>query len=315
MPSLIGECWEENFSLCPSRDFPLTMANQNREFLFIRISPTKKKGEKHEKRKKQILNISCINKSQDGITWDDHELDENANNYVEISLNGMKNYVPGRKSVYIGNSIRTKKEKKKLTSQNGQTKYVTSLEERISKLVAENIKIKIKYTEVVTENADIKAENIKLKRDKEEIPKLRREIAEFKKKYTEIETECTKLKQIIEDSYRREVEHVKLKEDTTNLKAKNAEFKARIAKIEQKHLRNNAVDRLEDVNTKKGSRSPIETISSEEKKINDFLDRVHKETISVKIREKNWEKKLISQDSTSSNDSEIRNVASSTEQK
>ena len=36
----------------PSRDFPLTMANENREFLFIRISPTKKKSEKHERYKK-----------------------------------------------------------------------------------------------------------------------------------------------------------------------------------------------------------------------------------------------------------------------
>ncbi|CAG8739446.1 2214_t:CDS:2, partial [Acaulospora morrowiae] len=56
-----------------------------------------------------------------------------------------------------------------------------------------------------------------------------------------------------------------------------------------------------DTYQKKNSRSStssitIKTASSEEKKINDFLDSVHKETISEKIREKNREKNLRSQD-------------------
>ncbi|CAG8521618.1 12219_t:CDS:2, partial [Acaulospora morrowiae] len=64
----------------------------------------------------------------------------------------------------------------------------------------------------------------------------------------------------------------------------------------------NSSDITSDYDTyhKKNSRSStssitIKTTSSEEKKINDFLDSVHKETISEKIREKNREKNLRSQ--------------------
>ena len=46
------------------------------------------------------------------VIWGDVELDENAETFVKVLLDGMKNYVPpARKSVYIGNSVRTKKEK------------------------------------------------------------------------------------------------------------------------------------------------------------------------------------------------------------
>jgi hypothetical protein len=59
------------------------------------------------------------------VVWGDIEFDKNAETYVEILLDRMKNYVPpARKSVYIGNSVRTKKRKraqaKQLLAKNGQ---------------------------------------------------------------------------------------------------------------------------------------------------------------------------------------------------
>jgi hypothetical protein len=63
--------------------------------------------------------------NEEEVIWGDDELDEKAETFVKVLLNGMKNYVPpSRKAVYIGNSIRTKKRKraqaKKLLAKNGQ---------------------------------------------------------------------------------------------------------------------------------------------------------------------------------------------------
>lgn len=60
------------------------------------------------------------------LIWNDQELDEKADNFVKILSDRMKNYVPPAcKSIYTGNSIRTKKRKKakakRLAAQNGQT--------------------------------------------------------------------------------------------------------------------------------------------------------------------------------------------------
>ena len=49
----------------------------------------------------------------DEIIWGDDEFDKKAETFVKILSDGMKNHIPSaRKSVYIGNSVRTKKRKK-----------------------------------------------------------------------------------------------------------------------------------------------------------------------------------------------------------
>lgn len=59
------------------------------------------------------------------IVWGDDEFDKKAETFVKILSDGMKNYIPSaRRSVYIGNSVRTKKRKKaqakQLLIKNGQ---------------------------------------------------------------------------------------------------------------------------------------------------------------------------------------------------
>jgi hypothetical protein len=47
------------------------------------------------------------------VIWGDVELDKKAETFVGILLNRMKNYIPSvQKSVYIRNSVQTKKRKK-----------------------------------------------------------------------------------------------------------------------------------------------------------------------------------------------------------
>ncbi|CAB4401464.1 unnamed protein product [Rhizophagus irregularis] len=67
---------------------------------------------KQEKNKNKLLvpldvnnNLDDDNSDNEEVIWGDVELDEKAETFVGVLLNGMKNYVPSvRKSVYIGNS-------------------------------------------------------------------------------------------------------------------------------------------------------------------------------------------------------------------
>ncbi|RHZ85935.1 hypothetical protein Glove_58g15 [Diversispora epigaea] len=44
-------------------------------------------------------NNESNDESNDEITWNDYELDERANNYIEILLDGIKNYVPSARKM------------------------------------------------------------------------------------------------------------------------------------------------------------------------------------------------------------------------
>ncbi|GES86721.1 hypothetical protein GLOIN_2v1489476 [Rhizophagus clarus] len=68
------------------------------------------------------------NSDNEEVIWEDVELDEKAETFVAVLLNRMKNYVlPAQKSVYIGNSVQTKKRKrvqvKKLLAENEYFNY------------------------------------------------------------------------------------------------------------------------------------------------------------------------------------------------
>jgi hypothetical protein len=80
---------------------------------------------KQEKNKPSVTSDFDDDLENEEVIWGDVELDEKAETFVKVLLDGMKNYVPpARRSVYIGNSIRTKKRKraqaKKLLAENGQ---------------------------------------------------------------------------------------------------------------------------------------------------------------------------------------------------
>ena len=87
-----------------------------------RIKQIKKLTE--DKRKKNQISESSENsnlddydnsewESDEEIIWGDDELDEKAEIFFKILSNGMKNYAqPAQRSVYIGNSVQTKKRKK-----------------------------------------------------------------------------------------------------------------------------------------------------------------------------------------------------------
>jgi hypothetical protein len=86
-------------------------------------SLAKNKQEKNKNKPSVPLDVDD-NSDNEEVIWGDVELDEKAETFVGVLLNGMKNYVPPvRKSVYIGNSVQTKKRKraqaKKLLAENG----------------------------------------------------------------------------------------------------------------------------------------------------------------------------------------------------
>jgi hypothetical protein len=98
----------------------------------------KKLAEKKKNKPSVALEISDFDDDleweNEEVVWGDAEFDKNAENFVKILLDGIKNYVPSaRKSVYIGNSIRTKKRKRaqarQLLAKNGQpiTKFFNPL--------------------------------------------------------------------------------------------------------------------------------------------------------------------------------------------
>ena len=72
--------------------------------------------------------------NEEEIIWEDVEFNQKSETFVKVLLDEMKNYVPPiRKSVYIGNSVWTKKRKKaqakQLLIKNGQpiTKFFNPL--------------------------------------------------------------------------------------------------------------------------------------------------------------------------------------------
>ncbi|RIB11845.1 hypothetical protein C2G38_2202369 [Gigaspora rosea] len=147
---------------------------------------------------------------------------------------------------------------------NKQSK-VDSLEERISKLVAENDILR-------QENTEIKSENIELK------------------------TENAKLKQALKEH---ESRFMKLEQNDKDTASENAKLKARVAKLEQNfehrlengdnsseniaNVPNPVIDQCIDTNSK----------SLEDKEMNNFLDEKNKEKVSNEIRQRNKERKLL----------------------
>ncbi|RIB19028.1 hypothetical protein C2G38_2141828 [Gigaspora rosea] len=159
--------------------------------------------------------------------------------------------------------------------------------------------------------------------------KLTLEIAELRKKYAKVEAENIELKQIIEENTefktRFEDQDRKNKTDIANLINENTDLKSRVSKLEQKLSQND--EEKGDLIAKLDDDTPeqIENISdnisnsdiyqesniqysealirtdseSSENKEVEFLNRVHKETVSNEIRERNRKKKPQAQNSIS----------------
>ncbi|CAG8695417.1 20410_t:CDS:1, partial [Gigaspora rosea] len=159
--------------------------------------------------------------------------------------------------------------------------------------------------------------------------KLTLEIAELRKKYAKVEAENIELKQIIEENTefktRFEDQDRKNKTDIANLINENTDLKSRVSKLEQKLSQNDEekgdlIAKLDD-DTPEQIENIFDNISnsdiyqesniqysealirtdskSSENKEVEFLNRVHKETVSNEIRERNRKKKPQAQNSIS----------------
>src|SRR5437660_42050 len=126
--------------------------------------------------------------------------------------------------------------------------------------------------------------------------KLLAEISELRRENAEVKAENTKLKQAIEANAelktRFEELEKKNKTDTSNLIAENAELRDRVTKLEQKQTQSDSVHVLEDSILHEASSdisSNIHTYSSEpksleNKEIDEFLDLKSKERVSSEIK-------------------------------
>ncbi|CAG8639101.1 14508_t:CDS:10 [Cetraspora pellucida] len=172
------------------------------------------------------------------------------------------------------------------------------------------------------------------KEEKTEIPELREKLLRF----AEVEAENVRLKQIIEENARRDAENAELKSRVRELETRlalleqgsavngmtlsfgqtqNDEEKSNlIAKLDDtasyKMNSNNTPEQIENISNNisnsdvyqesniQYSESLIhtESRSSKDKEI-EFLDQVHKETVSIEIRERNRKKKLLQTNNTS----------------
>ncbi|RIB09501.1 hypothetical protein C2G38_2044269 [Gigaspora rosea] len=159
--------------------------------------------------------------------------------------------------------------------------------------------------------------------------KLTVEITELRKKYARIEAENTKLRQIIEENTefktRFEEQDRKNKTDIASLINENTKLKSRVSRLEQKLSQNDEekgdlIAKLDD-DTPEQIENIFDNISnsdiyqesniqysealirtdskSSENKEVEFLNRVHKETVSNEIRERNRKKKPQAQNSIS----------------
>ncbi|RIB15567.1 hypothetical protein C2G38_2192054 [Gigaspora rosea] len=152
---------------------------------------------------------------------------------------------------------------------NKQSK-VDSLEEPISKLVAENDILR-------RENTEIKSENIKLK------------------------TENAKLKQALKEH---ESRFMKLEQNDKDTASENAKLKARVAKLEQKQLQTDKeksnILYYEELSSQY-STSPVctENKSLKDKEIDEFVDSIYEEQVSKEIIQRIREKKLREQELSS----------------
>ncbi|CAG8556977.1 5413_t:CDS:2 [Paraglomus brasilianum] len=132
-------------------------------------------------------------------------------------------------------------------------------------------------------NAKLLTEIAKLRKENTKIPELREKLLRF----AEIEAENARLKQIIEENVKRDVRVEELEQRIKSLRPDSF-----ITSENSSDLTSDSGTYQEKNSRSSTSSITIKTTSSEEKKINDFLDSVHKETVSEKIREKNREKKL-----------------------
>ncbi|CAG8728049.1 7834_t:CDS:2, partial [Cetraspora pellucida] len=183
-------------------------------------------------------------------------------------------------------------------------------------------------------NYKLVAEIAKLRKENTEIPELREKLLRF----AEVEAENARLKQIIEENARRNAENAELKSRVGELEARlalleqgsavdgmmlsfgqtqNDEEKSNlIAKLDDtasyKMNSDNTPEQIEntsnntsnsDVYQESNIQYPESLIRTESKSSKDkeieFLDQVHKETVSIKIRERNQEKKLLQTNNTS----------------
>jgi hypothetical protein len=130
------------------------------------------------------------------------------------------------------------------------------------------------------------------------------EISDLRKKFAEVETENAKLKQIIEKNARRDARVEELEQKNTELEAKLAIVDDQLHKEAiSKRFAEQTVSDVDLSSSVTDQRNNNNVKTSEEKKMDAFLVKVNKKSISDKIRESKRKKKvqdkIIAKDSSS----------------
>ena len=130
--------------------------------------------------------------------------------------------------------------------------------------------------------------------------KLLAEISELRKENADVKAENTKLKQAMEENVELKSRIEELEKNRADSDAENVELRARVMKLEQ-DFRKSQTDISPEEDTSvdipssaigqyvNANSSPI---SPEDKEVDEFVDSKYKEKVNNEIRERNREKKL-----------------------
>ncbi|RGB22775.1 hypothetical protein C1646_775566 [Rhizophagus diaphanus] len=185
----------------------------------------------------------------------------------------------------------------------GRVDYaIKSLEDFLCITKGKPQNIKIGYAQCITE---LEAKNDKLEAENAELRKGNTEIRDLRFKLSVSDAEIAELKRMRTKVLRANGEHNERRDvEIKKLKQKNAELEARLAIVEKNYVvvdgqLQNDKKAISEVLPKISSpNNNVDIKSSEDKKMDSFLDEVHKKKVSNEIRQRNREKKLLRESST-----------------